>query len=290
MKNKKGVLGLLFVAVIWGSGFVASDLALRSMAPMMILCVRFFIAALVMTAVAWKRIRNISKAGLRCGIILGFLLFFAFSFQTIGLKYTTPSKNAFLTATNVIIVPFIALFIRKKKVDRYSLTGSFLALVGIGLLSLSDQLFLGYGDGLSLVCAICFALHIYFTGEFVEKHDAAALTALQMLVAFLLSAVGAGLSGSFSFAASRESIVSVIYLGLFSTTLAFFLQTYSQRFTNETTASLILSMESVFGTLFSLLIIKEHLTPRMIIGCLLILSAVILSETKLKFLRTKLTA
>lgn len=284
MKKNLGVIGLLIVAIIWGSGFIAANKALETMSPLQILCIRFFIAAILMSLVTFRKLKKVDKKVLRAGIILGVLLFMAFATQTIGLKYTTPSKNAFLTSTNVVIVPFIAFVIYKKKVDRFSVVGAILALIGIGILSLNGNLTLGFGDGLTLICAICFAFQIFFTGEFVKEYDVMTLTALQMIVAFLLSIVVILFVEDIHFQVSRFGLLSVIYLGVFSTTVAFLLQTISQKYTDETKAALVLSLESIFGTLFSILLVHEKITARMTIGCMLILGAVIIAETKLKWL------
>lgn len=114
MKKYLGMIGLLIVTIIWGGGFVASEMALETLTPFQIMAVRFVIAAVLMAAMGRKHIKSITRQEMRCGFFLGAALFGAFALQIIGLQYTTPSKNAFLTATNVVIVPFIALVIYKK--------------------------------------------------------------------------------------------------------------------------------------------------------------------------------
>ncbi|MDF2951794.1 MAG: protein of unknown function transrane [Anaerocolumna sp.] len=285
MKKHIGTFGLLIVAIIWGMGFVANEIALATMTPMQILSGRFLIATVIMSIVVIVRKVKIGKEELFAGLILGLFLFVGFATQTIGLKYTTPSKNAFLTAANVVIVPFIAFIIYKKKVDKFSITGAFLAILGIGILSLNGNLTLGFGDGLTLICAIAFAFQIFFTGEYVKKYNVLALNAIQMTVAFLLSFATILITGETSFHINQGGINSTIYLGVLSTTVAFFLQTLFQKYTDQTTAAVVLSMESVFGTLFSVLIVGEVITPRMLLGCSLIFIAVITAETKLSWIR-----
>lgn len=284
MKKHLGTIGLLIVAIIWGMGFVANEIALDTMTPLQILCVRFFIAAILMSIACLYKHIKVGKKELFAGIILGIFLFAGFAAQTIGLKYTTPSKNAFLTAANVVIVPFIAFMIYKKKVDRFSITGAILAIIGIGVLSLNGNFTLGFGDGLTLICAVCFAFQIFFTGEFVRKYNVMALNAIQMVVAFVLSIAIVLISGEVQFTFDNHGLLSTLYLGIFSTTIAFFLQTLFQKYTEQTTAAVVLSMESVFGTIFSILIVGENLTPRIIVGSLLIFAAVIIAETKLAWI------
>lgn len=282
MKNYLGILGLLTVTVIWGGGFVASDMALETLTPFQIMAVRFLIAAVIMTLLGAKHIKTISKEEIRCGFWLGAALFGGFALQIIGLQYTTPSKNAFLTATNVVIVPFIALVIYKKKIAVRSLIGAFMAVVGAGVLSLKDDFSIGLGDGLTLLCAVCFALQIFLTGEYVGKIRPAVLNFLQMTAACVLSVGGLLISGDFVFAPSVRSLLAVLYLGIVSTTITYLLQTVSQKYVDETKSAIILSMEAVFGTFFSVILLHESITVRMLAGSALILAAVLVSEVSFK--------
>ena len=278
MKKYLGMLGLLAVTVIWGGGFVASDMALETLTPFQIMAIRFLIAAVIMTLLGRKQIPSITKEEIRCGFWLGAALFGGFALQIIGLQYTTASKNAFLTATNVVLVPFIALVFYRKKVSGRSLIGAVMALAGAGILSLQKDFTLGLGDALTLLCAVCFALQIFLTGEYVGKIRPTVLNFLQMTTACVLSVIGMILAGDFGFHASGKSILAVLYLGVVSTTVTYLLQTVSQKYVDETRSAIILSLEAVFGTLFSVLILHESITLRMVVGSALILSAVIVSQ------------
>ncbi len=282
MKNYLGIIGLILVTIFWGGGFVASDIALETITPFQILTVRFFIGMLVMTVLAGKNIKTITKSEIKCGFALGVALFSAFALQIIALQFTTPSKNAFLTATNVVIVPFIALVIYKKKIEVQSLIGAVVAIIGAGVLSLQSDFSLGLGDSLTLLCAVGFAFQIFLTGEFVGKIRPIVLNFLQMTTAFVLSVVGLLFSGELTFAPSQDSMWAMLYLGVVSTAITYLLQTVSQRYVNETKSAIILSMESVFGMLFSVILLNEPVTIRMIIGAALILSAVLIAEVKFK--------
>lgn len=278
MKNYLGILGLMTVTVIWGGGFVASDMALETLTPFQIMAVRFFIAAVIMTLLGVKQIRTISKEEVRCGFWLGTALFGGFALQIIGLQYTTPSKNAFLTATNVVFVPFIALVIYHKRIEARSLVGACMAVAGAGVLSLQQDFSIGIGDGLTLLCAVCFALQIFLTGEYVGRIRPTVLNFLQMATACVLSVIGLICSGGFSFHPSLKSLLAVLYLGIVSTTVTYLLQTVSQKYVDETKSAIILSMEAVFGTIFSVVLLHESVTVRMLAGSALILAAVLISE------------
>ena len=209
---------------------------------------------------------------------MGIALFAGFAFQIIGLQYTTPSKNAFLTALNVVIVPFIAFIILKKKVGMKGIIGAIMSVIGVALLSLNGNLTLSLGDGLTLLCAVGFAFQIFFTGEFVKKYPASVLNMVQMITAFVLSAVSLVIFGENDFQVTTQGWLSVLYLGVISTTVCYLLQTACQKYVDETKAAIVLSMESVFGTIFSIIILHEVITLRMVIGCAIILAAVIISN------------
>lgn len=278
MKRWLAIGGLILVTIIWGGGFVASDMALESMRPFQIMMVRFFLAAVLMGLISIKSLKGIKKEELRAGALMGIALFAAFSLQIIGLQYTTPSKNAFLTALNVVIVPFIAFLVLKKKIPAKVLIGAVMAVIGVALLSLDGNLALSIGDALTLLCAVGFAFQIFFTSEFVKKYRATVLNFAQMVTAFLLSLISLFVFGETDFQVTQMGWLSVLYLGVVSTTICYLLQTASQKYVDETKAAIILSMESVFGTLFSMIILHEVLTPRMLIGCAVILAAVIISN------------
>ncbi len=279
MKKHFAVLGLILVTVIWGGGFVASDMALGSLSPFQIMTIRFGIGTVLMGVISFQHLKGIKKEELFAGFLLGCTLFLGFACQIVALQYTTPSKNAFLTATNVVMVPFIAFIISRKKVHIRGVVGAIMAIVGVGILSLDRTFSLGFGDGLTLVCAVGFALQIFLTGEFVAKYRATILNFIQMGTAFFLSTVILIGLREWKFTATTQGWLSVLYLGVISTTLTYLLQTSCQKYIDETKAAIILSMESVFGTLFSILILHETVTLKMILGCVIILSAVIIANT-----------
>lgn len=278
MKNRIAISGLILVTVIWGGGFVASDMALESMGPFQIMVVRFLLATVLMGLINIKSLKGIKKEEVIAGGFMGVALFIGFAFQTVGLQYTTPSKNAFLTALNVVIVPFISYLILKKRMGVKGVIGALMSVLGVALLSLDTNFSLGFGDGLTLICALGFAFQIFLTSQFVKKYRATVLNFIQMATAFLLSLVCMIGNGEVHFEVTAKGWLSVLYLGVISTTVCYLLQTASQKYVDETKAAIILSMESVFGTIFSIVILHEIITLRMIIGSAVILTAVVISN------------
>ena len=283
MKKWLAIGALILVTVIWGGGFVASDIALESMKPFQIMMVRFLLASVLMGVISRGQRKSEEKlkdraGAIKAGVLMGVTLFMGFAFQIIGLQYTTPSKNAFLTALNVVIVPFIAFVILKKKIGAKGISGAVMSVFGVALLSLNGNFTVSLGDGLTLFCAVGFAFQIFFTSEFVKKYPASVLNTVQMFTAFVLSAISLMIFGENDFQVTTQGWLSALYLGVVSTTICYLLQTACQKYIDETKAAIILSMESVFGTIFSILILHGVVTVRMVIGCAVILAAVIISN------------
>ncbi|WP_045518374.1 DMT family transporter [Neobacillus niacini] len=285
MQKYMGEIALTITAIIWGSGFVASAISLEHFTPYQILAGRFLIGTIILSVIFHKRLKNINKSTMIKGAVLGIFLYLAFALQTVGLQFTTPSKNAFLTAVNVVIVPFIAFVIYKRKIDIYELMGAVLAMVGVGILSLKLSAEINIGDLLTLGCAFGFAFHIFYTAKYVKDSDPVSLTLIQMMTAAVIGVVVVLFKGETSFIIEKGGMYSLLYLGVFSTTIAYLLQTVAQKMITETKAAIILSTESFWGMVFSVAILDEDMTIKMVIGAILILSAIIISETKLPFLK-----
>lgn len=271
---------LLTTAIVWGSGFVITAVALEYLTAYQVMAGRFILASIILTVIFGYKLKKATKSVVWKGIILGTILYIAFALQTVGLQYTTPSKNAFLTAVNVIVVPLIAYAVYKRRIDGYEIIGSIIALVGIGCLSLQGSLTMNIGDALSLACAVAFAFDIFCTNLFVQKEDAIALTIIQFITASVLGIIVVVSQGDIPTTFEKEAIYSIIYLGIFSTTIAYLCQNVANQYTTATKAAIILSTESFFGMVLSVIFLHEVLTSRMIIGAVLILLAILIAEVK----------
>lgn len=292
-KIKKQVLfadlGLVAVAFVWGSGFVASKNALNSISPMMLMAIRFTVAALLSGVLFQKNMRNISKATLKAGCLIGFFLFTAFAAQMIGLQYIFAGKQSFLTATNVIMVPFIYWLVKKHKPDQYNFIAAFIMLLGLALLTFDFSVGFSFnlGDVLTLLCAFLFACHIVTVGIYSKKYDPIALTVIQLSFSAIISLAYVFIAGEVAFEIPISGLLNGLYLGIFCTFLAFLGQTVAQKYTNSTHAAIIMSLESVFGSLLSIIILGDHFTVIMFLGCLIIFMGIITAETKWSFLKSK---
>ncbi|AWZ49412.1 EamA family transporter [Clostridiaceae bacterium 14S0207] len=280
-------LCLFICAIIWGGGFPATDIALRGgLRPFYGMGFRFSIAFVLLSIVFYKKLKNINKQDIKGGLVVGFVVFLAFAVQTIGLQYTTPGKQAFLTGLYVVIVPFLYWMLTKHAPDKYQFIGTALCLIGTCLLTLNKGFCITKGDTLSILGAVFFALNIVVAEYYNKKSDPVVITIIQMGVSAVCSFLAAIICKETSPAfATLHGWLGVIYLGIFSTMIAYIIQNVALKYTSSTEAAIILSLETVFGSLFSAILLGEQFTLKMIVGCLIIFIALITAETKWSFLK-----
>lgn len=285
MNNKKTVVlsyaGLLLVAIIWGLAFAVVKSALDYMPPVYMMAFRFTIAAILISLVFIRYFKKMTKEELRHGITIGVILFFAYLTQTVGCKYTTAGKNAFLTAVYIILIPFLHWIFVKKRPSYRVFIAALIGFTGIGFLSLNGDLSVNIGDGLTLICGVLYAFQISLIDLWSEKDSPVVLAILQMITCAVLSLIAAPiLEGGFPYQAMRTDVIlGMLYLGILSTMVCFLLQTVCQKNTKPEPASLIMSSEAVFGVLGSVIFLNEILSGRMIVGCLLMMAAIVLAQT-----------
>ncbi len=285
-KRFKGEIGLFCAAFIWGGGFPSSKLAVVCFTPNQVVAIRFFLASVVLSVVFHRKFQEIDRRTLRCGIALGCILFLPYILQMTGIQYTTASKTAFLISTNVAFVPFVGLVFFRRRIDAWALLGAFVALFGAGVMSWESGGAVNFGDVLCLLTGVCLAFHIYFTFEFLARGcDPFALNLTQIITTFVcafcfLAASPDPWLPNLSGAMGTISLYGVLYLSFFSTLLGFMLQTVSQRHTSSTTAAIILSLESFFGSVMSVAILDEPVSFRLVLGGGLIMAAIAISELK----------
>ena len=284
-KAALGRLCLLGATLLWGSSFVVLKTTLDTVPTLWILAIRFTGGALLMGLPSIKQLLKLDSGCLKAGALMGVALYAAYTLQTFGLEHTTPGKNAFLTATYCVITPFLWWAFTRKRPDGFNIAAAFVCITGMALVSLSDGLSIGLGEALTMCCGFFYALHIIFTSRGVEKYGVGVLTTLQFATAALLCWVTAPLSAPFPEVIPASNWLSIAYLCVMCTGVCYILQTLGQKYTSPQTSSILLTLESVFGTLISVVFYHEQLTFRELSGFVLIFIAVLISETKLEFLR-----
>ncbi len=274
--SPKALLALISVSIIWGSGFIATEQVIRAnWSTGLVMFSRFSLAALIMGLVLRKKLKFSNKGEIKAGAIAGLLLFLAFFNQTKGQAGTTVSNAALLTALNVLIVPFLAKIWLKKNLSFAVLGYCFLAFVGMLVLSYSEGKFsLNPGDYLVILCAFLFAMHITALEKFSSGTDSSRLCFYQLLFAaifsFLTYIVNPEKQVGFSFG---DGFLSVVYLAAMSTCLCYFLQTWAQQYLPASLTAVVLCLEGLFGSLFSVVLGYEVFRIQLLIGAVCIIAA-----------------
>ena len=271
---------LLATALIWGSAFAVVKNTLDSFSPSAIITMRYMIATTLTAIFFGTHLRGISLSDVMRGALVGAMLCAAYIVQTIGLQYTTAGKNAFLTAIYVLLVPFGCFFVFKQKLRRANFVAAAMMVAGIGLLSLDGEGGgLNIGDFLTLISGALFAGHIIAVDRCQKKTDTYALIVLQFAFCAVYAFVYYLLfERHLPLSFTMGSIGGLLYLAVFSTTIAMSMQNIGQSMAPASHASILLSLESVFGVIFSCIILGEIITAKMALGFVIIFAAVLISE------------
>ncbi len=275
-------LMLLAATVIWGIAFVVMKDAVDVLPPAQLIGVRFFLTGLLMAAVFHRSLKNTWNGPcLKAGLVLAAVTFLAFWVQTIGLADTTPGKNAFLTATYCVIVPFMLWLLAGKRPTLANVGAALLCIAGIGLVSLTAGAFtMEFGDVMTLLCAVFFAAQIIAISHYSKQFNVLALTVYQFLFGGLMGLLVGGVTEPAPnlAALTPEFAFNLFYLVVFASGLCYLFQNVGLAHVAPAQGSLLLSLESVFGVLASVLLYGEVVTGRMLVGFALIFAAILLSE------------
>ena len=287
-KQLRGSLLLLLTAAIWGAAFVAQSESMSYIGPFTMQATRFLLAGLVLLPViAFCDKKGITmyrpvtaaqkKAQWKAGLICGTILFIASTFQQVGLIHTSVGKSGFITALYITIVPLLGVFL-KKKVSLRLWFCALLALVGLYILCVRENLRINLGDWLTLICALFFSFHICYIDSVSNKVDCIRLSCTQFFVCSVLSAAGMLLTETPSWDAVRACWLPIVYAGVCSGGIAYTLQIIGQKTVQPTLASLLMSLESVFAALFGWLLIGQKLSSTELLGCCIMFAAIVLAQ------------
>ena len=293
MKNKvvRQVICPLLAAMIWGSAFVFQSVSTEFIEPFTFNMARSLVAsvfllglALVMRAFRGEK-KEVSaqdkkiyrKELMMGGICCGVFLTIASNLQQLGIAYTTTGKAGFITALYIVVVPVAGIFFRKK-VDFTVWISVLLAVAGLYFLCVTEGFSVAAGDFYVFLCAIFFAGQILMVDHFAQKVDGVELSLVQFIVMTVLSGICMLIFESPDWPAIRACIGPILYVGVFSSGVAYTLQIVAQKDANPTVVSVLMSMESVFATLSGAIFLQEVLSGREYAGCALMLVAVVLAQ------------
>lgn len=285
--------GLLLVAtIVWGSSFFILKEAISGLPWMYVIAVRFLSSSAVLALAFIPRLKKMNKGTLLRGFIIGLTLTGAYFAQTFGLNYTTPARNAFITASYCVMCPFIVWLLFRRRPKLYNVIAAVLCIAGIGFVALSggsgetgNNLFLG--DALTLLGAVFYALQIItidrFSGKSGNSDDKMNLIIIELTTVGVIFALCSlcfelPVNGIAAYAMSGEQILKIGYLALICTAFAQSAQLIGQQYATASQSSIILSLEAVFGTLFSVMAGSESLTVWLIVGFVVIFAGMTVSE------------
>ena len=272
-------LGLLYCAVFWGMSFPAMKILVGIYPACWLLFMRFSVGALMIYVFFHRRINESFREVFKGGVIISVLLFMAITTQTIGLRYIGGGRSAFISATYVLMVPFMIWGIEKKFPGWLTILAAVLCVWGMYLLTGDDS---GgeslWGDFLTVICAVMFAVQVIAISRYAHDSDPIALSFVEFV-----SFAGMSLLSSLIFESPAEylsynGLTELIFTIIFVTFGCYMVQIIAQKYAEPSHATIIMSLESVFGLLSSIIFLNESVTMRMLTGCAMIFIAVIISE------------
>jgi len=285
MKISKPVqadLALVLITFIWGSTFTVVKQSLESVSPILFVSLRFWFATIVCAAFMQGRIRRIDRKTFFRGVVLSFVLFGGFVFQTLGLRNTNPSYSAFITSLSVLLVPLLGFLVFHHRPRPQTIAGVVLATIGLFLLLAHlSELTMGSGDFLTLLCAVMFGFHILLLGRFVSTSDYRQLILLQLAGTAILSSISIPLFEKPFMNWNSGLAISLIVTGLLATSFVLYVQARAQMLTTANHAALIFSLEPFFAALFAFWILGQVLTLREWGGGILVLLGILVSELQI---------
>ncbi|WP_252714369.1 DMT family transporter [Treponema phagedenis] len=291
----KSRVELLLVTLIWGSSFTVLGNSAAFFKPNFLLALRFGLSFVLLCIIFYKRLKAVNMRYIISGGILGAIAFICYSLQTIGILTFggLPGRSAFLVAGYCVLVPFISRFMNKTPLDGYNISAAFICIIGIGSISLPALIqesgaAANLGDVFALLTSVTFSIQLVVIERIVRNLDAILLTIVQFFFAGLLALVITVLFEDNSQTVwNTQSLFAIFHLVVLCTAVAIPMQFHGQKNTPATTASLIYSLESLFALIISIIFTSEKPTFALFIGGTLIVLAIIISETKLSFLKQR---
>ena len=286
-KHIRADIALGVGALIWGVSFVIVKGALAEASVFAFIAVRFSLAAILMALVFRRSLAGLTLRSAWAGIQIGFFLFGGFAFQTAGLKYTTPSKAAFITGSGVVLVPILLGVFGRRRITPWICAGALAAFAGLYLLTVPPEGLgvLNRGDLLVLACAFIFAFHIIFIGEYVGRYSVGALSFLQVATTAVLAILFVPIAAAAKwetprFVWSQNLLFAILATAIGATVICFWLQTWAQQYASASHTAILVSLEPIFAAVTSWLVAHEHFGARMLAGAALIFAGILLAELK----------
>ena len=280
MKKTTVAKGTLFLtAVLWGSTFTIGKLAAEVFSASFIIAFRFLVASLALLVVAYPQRKQLDKTYWINGFWMGLTLFISYILQVGGLALdTSPGKSAFLCTTYSVMVPFFYWFVTKEPPKLRHIVCVFLCMTGVGILSLTGGWGMSAGDFLTVASGVPCAMNIVLSSLVCKNRNVLLLTTIELWVVTILAWMFVFAGNSFPSAFPVAAVGGIVYLGLIATALCLFMQSFGLKYAEPAIGGMIISLESVFGVIFSVILYHEKITVRMLVGFVVIFAAILLSQ------------
>lgn len=296
-KELKASIMLFITSIIWGLAFVAQAQGMEHIGPFTFTASRSLVAIIFLyltyiffnkTSKSYREQKFDMKRTIRGGVLCGLVFTFGINFQQIGLVYTTAGKASFLTALYIVFIPIIGLFYGKKINKKLQLC-IVLAMIGTYLMSVKGSLSMNIGDLITIFGSIVFAIHILMLSEFSKDTNAVLVSLIQFAVCGFFSLIAAIIFEGIEIDAILKSYLPILYVGILSSGVGFTIQLMALKELDPVVASMISSLESVFGAVFGWLILSQSMSEREIIGGIIIFVATLIAQLPIEaFLQKKL--
>ena len=274
-------LVLLLLNVLWGYCFLAIKDVLNELKPFQIIALRFLIPSIILVPIYFNSFLKLSKTDLRNFLFTGLALGLGFSFQTLGMQFSSPSKAGVFTGMLVVFVPFVYYFVSKKRISNRILIGTIISFFGLGLFSLNDikSYFFQMGDFLLISCAIIYAVHIVLNDFTFHKNpniNENSFASFQILMSGLIGFVFSLSFEKIPSSISVKSIYLILFLSFFGSFLAYFIQTWAQKISPPSHVGILLCTESIFACVFSYFLLNEVFGLEKILGTIILSIGILL--------------
>lgn len=270
---------LFLTAALWGSTFTISKLATEAFSASFIIAGRFLIASIALLIAAFPQRKQLNRRYLIDGFWMGLSLYISYDLQVTGLTMdTSPGKSAFLCTTYCVMVPFIHWLMTKERPKTHHILCVFLCLAGVGLLSLSGGWGMSMGDMLTVLSGLPCAINIVLSSIACKNKNVLLLTCVELCSVTIFAWIFVFARGEFPAQFPPDAVGGLVYLGLLATALCLYMQAFGLKYAEPAIGGMIISLESVFGVIFSVIVYHESLTLRMIAGFAVIFSAILLSQ------------
>lgn len=296
-KEFKASIMLFFTSIIWGLAFVAQTQGMEHIGPFTFTAARSVVAIIFLyltyiffnkTSKAYREQKFDMKRTVRGGVLCGLVFTVAMNLQQMGLVYTTAGKAGFLTALYIVFIPILGLFFGKR-INKKLLFCIIFAMLGTYLMSVKGGLEMNRGDVITIISAFIFAGHILMLSEFSKDTNAVLVSMLQFVVCGFFSLVAAFIFEGIDMSAILKSYLPILYVGTLSSGVGFTIQLMALKELDPVVASMISSLESVFGALFGWLILSQKMDEREITGAIIIFVATLIAQLPIEvYLQKKL--